>query len=117
MGTVSAGTGAENGRARSRRGQGAQLRREIVAGVQHLLAEWGSADKLTMRAVAAEVGISAPSIYLHFADKTELVWAALADRYDELVAQMTAADAAVGGDLRERLRAQAHAYDPFELAA
>ncbi|MFD4553894.1 TetR/AcrR family transcriptional regulator [Streptomyces sp. NPDC058469] len=116
MGTASAGTGAGNGRARSRRGQGAQLRREIVAGVQHLLAEWGSADQLTMRAVAKEVGISAPSIYLHFADKTELVWAALADRYDELVAQMTRAGADAGDDPRERLRAQAHAYCLFAMS-
>ncbi|MFH8468337.1 TetR/AcrR family transcriptional regulator [Streptomyces sp. NPDC017991] len=108
-------TGAGNGRERSQRGQGAQLRREIVAAVQHLLAEWGSADKLTMRAVAKEVGISAPSIYLHFADKTELVWAALADRYDELVAQMAAAEARAGTDARNGLRAQAHAYCLFAM--
>ncbi|MEV7422181.1 MULTISPECIES: TetR/AcrR family transcriptional regulator [unclassified Streptomyces] len=117
MATRSADTGAENGRARSPRGQGARLRREIVAAVQHLLAEWGSADKLTMRAVAKEVGISAPSIYLHFADKTELVWAALADRYDELVARMAAAaEAAEHLDPRSRLRAQAHAYCLFAMS-
>lgn len=74
-----------------RDGQGSRRRREIVAAVQRLLGEWGSSDRLTMRAVAKEVGISAPSIYLHFSDKTELVWAALEDRYGELAAQMAAA--------------------------
>ncbi|MGO4751712.1 TetR/AcrR family transcriptional regulator [Streptomyces sp. 2MCAF27] len=105
------------GRARSPRGQGEQLRRDILVAVNNLLAEWGSADKLTMRAVAKEVGIAAPSIYLHFADKVELVWAALSDKYDDLVARMVTADAACdGADPREPLRAQAHAYCRFAVS-
>jgi AcrR family transcriptional regulator len=67
-----------------------------------------------MRAVAKEVGVAAPSIYLHFADKAELVWAALADKYEQLAQWMHEADeqaAANGG--RERLRAQIHAYCRF----
>lgn len=99
-------------------GQGSQRRREIVAAVQRLLGEWGSSDRLTMRAVAKEVGISAPSIYLHFADKTELVWAALEDRYGELAEQMAAAARAEGrADPQDRIRAQAHAYCRFALSA
>jgi AcrR family transcriptional regulator len=87
-----------------------------VAAVNGLLMEWGSVDKLTIRAVAKEVGVAAPSIYLHFADKAELVWAALSDKYDDLVARMAAADeAADGAGPRERLRAQAHAYCRFAL--
>ena len=104
------------GRARSPRGQGEQLRREILTAVNRLLAEWGGVEKLTMRAVATEVGTTAASIYLHFADKTELVWAALSDKYAELAARMAAADtAAVPAGPRERLRAQAHAYCRFSL--
>ncbi|WP_405703321.1 TetR/AcrR family transcriptional regulator [Streptomyces sp. NBC_01383] len=101
-----------------RDGQGSRRRREIVAAVQRLLGEWGSSERLTMRAVAKEVGISAPSIYLHFQDKTELVWAALEDRYGELAAQMSAA-ALAGGDAdpRDRVRAQAHAYCRFALGS
>ncbi|MDX3853398.1 TetR/AcrR family transcriptional regulator [Streptomyces sp. AK02-01A] len=114
MATQPASTGAGSGR---ERGQGALRRQEIVAAVQRLLAEWGSSDRLTMRAVAKEVGISAPSIYLHFTDKTELVWAALADRYDELVARMAAADeAGHGAGPRSRLRAQAQAYCLFAMS-
>ncbi|WP_328707341.1 TetR/AcrR family transcriptional regulator [Streptomyces mexicanus] len=112
MATGSANDGEQDGR---ESGQGSQRRRQIVAAVQRLLGEWGSPDKLTMRAVAKEVGISAPSIYLHFADKTELVWAALADRYDELVTQMATAGKAGGDDPRDRLRAQALAYCRFAM--
>ncbi|MFJ6700054.1 TetR/AcrR family transcriptional regulator [Streptomyces sp. NPDC091272] len=101
-----------------RDGQGSRRRREIVAAVQRLLGEWGSAERLTMRAVAKEVGISAPSIYLHFQDKTELVWAALEDRYGELAAQMAAAALACGdADPQRRVRAQAHAYCRFALGS
>jgi AcrR family transcriptional regulator len=103
------------GRPRSRRGDGAQLRAEILAGVNRLLIDWASAEKLTIRAVAREVGVAAPSIYLHFTDKAELVWAALADKYAELAGLMAAAGAAAGDDPRERLRAEVHAYCRFAL--
>jgi AcrR family transcriptional regulator len=107
---------AGTGRQRSRRGQGEQLREEVLAAVNRLLAEWGSDEKLTMRAVAKEVGVAAPSIYLHFADKAELVWAALADKYAQLADQMHRADeAAVAGGPRARLRAQVLAYCRFAL--
>ncbi|UIX29135.1 TetR/AcrR family transcriptional regulator [Streptomyces sp. GQFP] len=111
------GGGARAGRGRSPRGQGEQLRRDILAAVNRLLAEWGGIEKLTVRAVAAEVGVSAPSIYLHFTDKTELLWAAMEDKYEALAAGMAADDAeAAARGARERLRAQAHAYCRFALA-
>jgi AcrR family transcriptional regulator len=102
------------GRQRSRRGQGDQLRAEVLDAVNHLLDEWGSDEKLTMRAVAKEVGVAAPSIYLHFSDKAELVWAALADKYEQLALRMREADQNAAGDgSRARLRAQVHAYCRF----
>ncbi|MFG3025694.1 TetR/AcrR family transcriptional regulator [Streptomyces sp. NPDC048254] len=107
---------AGKGRARSPRGQGEQLRREILRAVGRLLDEWGGVEKLTMRAVAREVGVAAPSIYLHFSDKAELVWAALEDKYEDLAARMRAADTHAtdsGADARGGLRAQAHAYCRF----
>ncbi|MDI5966780.1 TetR/AcrR family transcriptional regulator [Streptantibioticus silvisoli] len=104
------------GRPRSRRGQGERLRTEILAAVDRLLVEWGSAEKLTIRAVAREAGVAAPSIYLHFPDKAELVWAALEGKYAELAALMRAADAAAeAGGPAGRLRAQVHAYCRFAL--
>lgn len=107
-------TGAS--RPRSRRGEGERLRAEVLDAVNGLLDRWGSDDKLTMRAVAQEVGVAAPSIYLHFADKTELVWAALSDRYRLLAGQMGEADAAAAErGPRERLLAQVHVYCRFAV--
>jgi AcrR family transcriptional regulator len=92
------------------------LRRDILEAVNRLLVEWGSAEKLTVRAVAREVGVSAPSIYLHFPDKADLVWTALSDKYAQLAALMRAADAAADEtDPQARLRAQVHAYCRFGL--
>jgi AcrR family transcriptional regulator len=113
---VADGSELQRARRRSRRGQGDQLRDEVLAAVNRLLDDWGSDEKLTMRAVANEVGVTPASIYLHFADKTELVWAALADKYRQLADQMRAADAAASGQgPRERLRAQVHAYCGFAM--
>jgi len=103
-------------RPRSRRGDGDQLRVDVLAAVNRLLDEWGSHEKLTMRAVAKEAGVAAPSIYLHFADKTELVWAALLDKYEHLAQRMRAADDTVDpADARGRLMAQVRAYCLFAL--
>ncbi|WP_344867205.1 TetR/AcrR family transcriptional regulator [Amycolatopsis ultiminotia] len=103
-----------SGRPRSRRGQGERLRAEVLDAVNRLLDDWGSDERLTMRAVAKEVGVAAPSIYLHFADKAELVWAALTDKYEQLAQQMRAADQqAAAAGARERLRAQVAAYCRF----
>jgi AcrR family transcriptional regulator len=79
-------------RPRSRRADGDQLRIDMLAAVNRLLDEQGSHEQLTMRAVAKEAGVAAPSICLHFADKTELVWAALSDRYAHLARRMRAAE-------------------------
>ena len=103
-------------RTRHRRGEGGKLREEILNAVNRLLDEWGSVERLTIRAVAAETGVAAPSIYMHFKDKTDLVWAALSDKYQQLATQMRIADekADQEGPV-ERLRAQVHAYCLFGL--
>ena len=74
---------------------------------------------LSLREVAREVGISPPSIYLHFADKDELAWAVVQDGYETLADELRAAGehaAEESGDPFERLRAQAHAYCEFAIA-
>ena len=48
-------------RERNRRGEGGKLRADIVAGATQLLEDTGSEDAVTLRAVARQVGISAPS--------------------------------------------------------
>ena len=49
-----------------------------------MLESSGDAESLTLRAVAREAAIAAPSIYRHFSDKDELVNAVVADRFGRL---------------------------------
>lgn len=85
--------------------------REIVSVARELLEREG-ADALTMRALAARLGIQAPSLYKHFGDKEELETAIIAVGFEEAaVAFETAARAA-----RSRpLAAIARAYRRFAL--
>lgn len=109
-------TAGQPRRPRSRRGEGDRLRSDVLDAVNRLLGEWGSAERLTIRAVAKEAGVTPGSIYLHFADKAELVWAALADRYEQLAQRMREADAATADESpRARLPAQALAYCQFAV--
>ena len=66
-------------RHRARRGQGEALRGEILAAARELLAETGNQEAVSVRAVAERVGITTPSIYLHFKDKDDLLDAVCAD--------------------------------------
>jgi AcrR family transcriptional regulator len=56
---------------------------EIVAAARSILEEGGE-DALTMRRVADELGIQAPSLYKHFASKGELELALLTDAMVEI---------------------------------
>jgi AcrR family transcriptional regulator len=61
-------------RARARRGEGERLRADILQAAERLLFKTGDADAVSIRAVAEAVGVTPPSIYLHFADKTDLIF-------------------------------------------
>ncbi|MEU9024425.1 TetR/AcrR family transcriptional regulator [Actinomadura sp. NPDC048394] len=97
----------------NRWGQGERLRTEILRAAGRLLAQGGSEDSLSLRAIARETGIAAPSIYRHFRDKTEIVWEVLAGAYGELAAVMREAERSAGGSPREKLAAMADAYCQF----
>jgi AcrR family transcriptional regulator len=101
-------------RRRASRGSGEQLREEIVAAAKKLLAETKNADDVSIRAVADAVGVTPPSIYLHFADKDELIGAVVLDVFAELDSAMLQAADAVDGPL-ERLRAFGLAYIRFAV--
>jgi AcrR family transcriptional regulator len=101
-------------RARSKRGSGDLLRAEIVVAAKGLLANAGRADDVSMRAVAEAVGVTTPSIYLHFDDKQELLAAVVADVFRELDDAMTEAASAATTPLA-RLRAYGLAYVRFAL--
>jgi AcrR family transcriptional regulator len=80
-------------RKRASRGSGEQLRAEIIAATKDLLAESANSDAVSIRAVADAVGVTPPSIYLHFADKDALIEAVCTDVFAELDAVMVAAGA------------------------
>ena len=101
-------------RARARRGEGPRLREEILAAATRLLAETGDEEAVSIRAVAEAVGVTPPSIYLHFADKTELIFAVCEEQFRQLDAEMAAAAAGVADPL-EALRRRGQAYVRFGL--
>src|ERR1700684_1098518 len=69
---------------RNARGQGTRLADDIVRGALALVERTGSDEAVTLRAVAREVGIAAPSIYAHFADRDAIVMAVVMRIFDEL---------------------------------
>lgn len=102
-------------RTRSRRGEGERLRAEILAAAGHLLAETGDEAKVSIRAVADAVGVTAPSIYLHFPDKDALILAVFEETFRIFDDDQEAAAAAFTDPL-ESLRARGRAYARFGLA-
>jgi AcrR family transcriptional regulator len=102
-------------RHRAPRGQGEALRGEILAAAKELLAETGNQEAVSVRAVAERVGISTPSIYLHFKDKEELLEAVCAEVFVGLAEALRQAGAQAEGPLA-KLVAQGRAYVEFALA-
>jgi AcrR family transcriptional regulator len=99
-------------RARARRGQGERLRAEILAAAERLLIATDDEDAVSIRAIADAVGVTPPSIYLHFADKTELLVAVCAEHFGRFDRLMEEAAAGVDDPL-EGLRARGRAYVRF----
>ncbi len=91
-------------RHRAARGQGEALRGEILAAARDLLAETGNQDAVSVRAVAERVGVTTPSIYLHFKDKDDLLDAVCAEVFEALGVALGEA-AALDGTPVERLMA------------
>ncbi|ANY08008.1 TetR/AcrR family transcriptional regulator [Pseudonocardia sp. HH130630-07] len=106
-------SGSTPSRRRNRRGEGARLREDIVAGAVDLLEETGDEASVTLRAVARRVGITPPSIYRHFADPAAIMLAVVREAFEELVAVLRDAHAAAPDEPRARLTALCAAYVEF----
>jgi AcrR family transcriptional regulator len=102
-------------RTRSRRGQGEQLREEILGAAERMLIETNDESALSIRAIAAAVGVTPPSIYLHFADRNDLVFA-VCERQAEQVDQVMEEAATAGTDAWDRIRLRGLAYLRWGLA-
>src|SRR5438132_12628348 len=71
-------------RHRAPRGQGELLREEILEATERLLVGSGGDEAaVSIRGVADAVGVTPPSIYLHFADKNELIFAVCEKHFAE----------------------------------
>lgn len=96
-------------RTRSPRGKGEQLREEILAAAERILIETNDESALSIRAIASAVGVTPPSIYLHFADRNELVFAVCEKQAEQLERAMDqAAEEGTGG--WDRIRRRGRAY-------
>jgi AcrR family transcriptional regulator len=113
--TAPAGSGGAAGvRRRARRGEGSKLRELILDAAERLLVKTGDADAVSIRAIAAAVDVTPPSIYLHFADKDELIRAVSERSFAEFDEVVEGAGAGVD-DPMEALRARTRAYVRFGL--
>lgn len=102
-------------RQRNPRGAGLALREELITAAGTLLEEVPSVDLLSLRAVARQAGVSAPSVYLHFEDKLQLVLAVLERRFATLRAAVAERTHDLS-DPRAELRAACEAYCDFATA-
>ncbi len=100
-------------RPRSRRGEGALLRAEILDAAKDLLAETASEDAVSIRAVAQRVGVTPPSIYRHFADKDRLLLEVCHESFDRFAAALEGPAAAA--DPIERIAALGRAYVEYAV--
>lgn len=101
-------------RVRARKGEGERLRDEILDAAESLLAERGSVEAVSVRAIAQRVGVTSPSIYLHFADKEELFFQCCSRGFEALEARMAEARQG-GGTAVEQLRRMGRAYVEYGL--
>jgi AcrR family transcriptional regulator len=102
-------------RRRSPRGQGELLRAAILRAAGELLTETGREEDVSIRAVAERVGVTSPSIYLHFADKDALLDAVCLDAFIDFHEAMQRA-ATSSSDPVDAIAAQGRAYLEFALS-
>jgi AcrR family transcriptional regulator len=99
-------------RSRSRKGEGRRLRDQILEATEQLLLTTGSSEAVSIRAVANAVGVTPPSIYQHFPDKTTLIFEVCDRHFQALDARI--AEAIEGlDDPVEALQAAGRTYIEF----
>lgn len=99
---------------RARKGEGGLLRDRILDATEALLAERGSMDAVSIRAIAARVTVTPPAIYLHFPDKDRLFYAVCRRGFEEVAGRLEPILASPGS-ARERLRRMGRAFLEYGL--
>jgi AcrR family transcriptional regulator len=108
-----AGTTEGRRRSRAKRGHGGRLRDELIEAAGTLLDDAGE-DGVTIRAVAQAVGVSTPSVYLHFDNRLELLHTVCLGVWDELGRRMLSISAQTTDPFAE-LHQRSVAYIRFGL--
>ena len=101
-------------RSRARRGEGDRLRDEILEAAEALLIATNDQSALSIRAISAAVGITPPSIYLHFADRNDLLFEVCERHWRQLEQAMAEAVEGIADPIG-RIRARGRAYLRFGL--
>ncbi len=102
-------------RTRNPRGQGDRLRADLLDAASELLAEHGSIDKVSLRAVAARAGVSPTAVYRHFDDHLALMRAAIDHCWREFTSALSV-DPVTEPDPFERFTIMGQRYVEFATA-
>ncbi len=101
-------------RKRARRGEGELLRAQIIEAAERLLIKTGDEEAVSIRAVADAVGVTPPSIYLHFRDKDELLFS-ICERHFTRLDAFIESEGAKASDPVESLILRGKAYVRFGI--
>lgn len=86
------------------------LEPQLIDQAKKMLEEVGP-DKLSIRAIAEQLGVSATAVYYHFANKDELISHLAADGFMAL--EKVLVDSQVGVDVRHKMQVTSKAYMLF----
>jgi AcrR family transcriptional regulator len=93
----------------------AATRAEILQAARSLLIEGGT-ERVTVRGIATEIGVTAPALYRYFAGREELLGALCSSLYDELADTLYAArDRDPGAPLKQRFLVTSFAFRNWAL--
>src|SRR5262245_17891811 len=105
---------AQSPRRRNCRGQGALLRDEILSAATRVIDLVDSEADVSLRAIAREAGIAAPSVYAHFEDRAAILSAVVERSWLQLVGDIRIASVSKPGSTdRDRLVRGCQAYVAF----
>lgn len=99
---------------RKPKGEGHARRAEILAAAERIFVEHGY-EGATIRKIADEVGLSSTALYMHFAEKGEILHEICRQAFADLLELNTAVMAEPGGP-EHRLRRMLRAYIDFGFA-
>jgi AcrR family transcriptional regulator len=99
-------------RQRSRRRSGEQRRDELIEAAVRVLATHGDTERLSIRAVAAEAGVTPPTVYRCFPDRRALIRATVETCFARFEAHLARASQGTASPF-EALRQRCRAYVAF----